>query len=157
MITTRVKANDCRGAEPTQTISLEPFAGLGSLEIVDSVVSEFDHHSIQRFLTAGTQFLKALLKVSLPTLRKSFHCNGSTQQCRVALISYVQSSDIADPYTASIFFEQLELITGADFTFLQYRQVEASALANQESLNNVSAAKAKAQLVAWHTRLRNHH
>src|ERR1051325_6781094 len=62
-----------------------------------------------------------------------------------------------DPYTRSVFLDQLELIAGRHFTFLGNRQIKPRPLAGEKSSDNVRSAKANTELVTRHPWLGDHY
>src|SRR6266542_2203811 len=70
-----------------------------------------------------------ILEITSPTLGQCFHLNS----------------------------QRLELVAGAHFAFFQNREIEPSALALQESLDDVGTSETNAEFVTGHARFSDHH
>src|SRR5918999_4589942 len=108
-------------------------------------------------LRRSSQFFEAVLKIAFPALGKSFGCDCTSKQSDVVLFASIQLNDLIDIYTALTSFDELNLVTGSNFSFPKHSEIEARTLTCQESFDDVGPAKLDTELVAGQPWFGDHH
>src|SRR5919106_6027865 len=108
-------------------------------------------------LLRSSQFFEAMLKIAFPALGKSFGCDCTSKQSGVVFFASIQLNDLIDIYTALTSFDELNLVTGSNFSFPEHSEIEARTLTCHESSDDVCPAKLDTELVEGQPWFGDHH
>src|ERR1700730_2054300 len=86
-----------------------------------------------------------------PTLRQGLESNSPSHHLNITFVARVQTSNIGDLHLIRIACNQLNLITGAHFTFPLNGEIESRPPTRQKPSDDVCAAELDTELIARHT------